>query len=129
MEQETVKTRWGRYTVLTHSKKEGFESKSKILNVAPDKNLSYQRHLKREEYWLVLNGSGTIIADGIFHLVAKGDSIYIPYSSWHVMKAGEQGLDIMEIQVGHECTEEDIERSHYDWNDITSWVRGEQVDG
>ena len=49
---------WGEYKVLEDMK----TIKSKLLKVRPGQSLSYQRHSKRNEFWVVWEGVATVIS-------------------------------------------------------------------
>jgi mannose-1-phosphate guanylyltransferase len=118
LEVDFEETRWGGYDTIEHYNRGELETKLKRLFINPNQNISYQRHEKRAEAWTVLDGSGVIIVDGEAFSLTIGCSISIPVGSWHAVQAGENGLEIVEVQVGTKCSEDDIERLYYDWNDI-----------
>lgn len=59
---------WGSYTVLA----EGAGYKVKRITVQAGKRLSYQRHARREEHWVVVGGAGRVTLDGDEFDVALG---------------------------------------------------------
>jgi mannose-6-phosphate isomerase len=54
---------WGNYVVLD----EGPDYKVKTITVLPGKRISYQRHARRQEHWLVVHGMGLVTLDGEDH--------------------------------------------------------------
>jgi mannose-1-phosphate guanylyltransferase len=125
---ETTKTRWGKFYTHYHQKEtEDFQAKLKTLYIDPLQNLSYQRHENREERWVVIKGTGTLVVDGVFTKMKKGEAFHIPLGAWHSVKAGEEGLVIAEIQYGKECVEEDITRMLMDWNEILWFIGGVSI--
>lgn len=44
---------WGNYVVLD----EGTDYKVKTITVFPGKRISYQRHARRQEHWLIVHGT------------------------------------------------------------------------
>ena len=82
----------------------------KLIEVAPGARLSLQRHSKREEYWIIVEGSGLFDLDGVLRAVRSGDMIRVGLRSVHrVANSGDKPLLILEVQKG-ECREDDIER-------------------
>ena len=108
-----TKRDWGYYRVLH----EEFGTKVKELTVDPECSLSFQRHFERSEYWLVSEGTATVITqatDGspvVSVQKHRHENIHIPLGSWHQLKNNtDEPLKIIEIQYGENCIEEDIER-------------------
>src|ERR687883_3456 len=69
---------WGSFTVLD----EGEGYKVKRIEVLPGKRLSYQRHARRAEHWMVVAGTARVTLDGgetpgadllIFIEIQRGD--------------------------------------------------------
>lgn len=108
----TTDRAWGRYTVL--DKKDGWQVKE--LAFKPNKSLSDQKHFKRSEHWCVVDGKIRInleYPDGTkkMCLLSNGESIDIPVGVWHkAINVGEQTAKVIEVWMGKELTEEDIER-------------------
>ena len=76
--------------------------------ILPGKELSYQRHFKRNELWLVSQGECTINNQKV---LGYHEHQYIPVRMWHSIKNHtDKVCKIIEIQYGTECIEEDIER-------------------
>ena len=104
---------WGEYEVLDYRGENGRnQSLSKHLKVKAGEHISYQRHFHRTETWVVVEGSGEVILDGEIKKVRRGDTVVVPVGARHAVKA-DSDLHIIEVQVGDELTEEDIER--LDW--------------
>ena len=104
---------WGYYRVLHEEP----GVKVKELAVDPGKSLSYQRHFERSEFWLVSEGTATIITQATDNAPAvqvqkrHHENIHIPIGSWHQLKNDtDKTLRIVEIQYGENCIEQDIER-------------------
>ena len=116
-------TRWGSYyTILHYDKYHRTHAKLKRLLIDGNKNISYQRHLNRSEIWHIFGGSGELVVDGEITKLSVGDMVIIPVGSWHSVKASEEGLEVIEVQFGERCEEEDIERKYYEWSDIRKEV-------
>ena len=109
---------WGEYRVLDYqSYDDGTKSLTKEILIIPGKNISYQRHSHRNEIWTFIKGSGQLLINGIIKVVHAGDNVYIKAGDLHAIKAIEE-LHIIEVQLGDELTEEDIERFDWDWKQL-----------
>ena len=115
-EWKTQKTErdWGYWRVLDHKPEQGY--KVKELVIYPGKSLSDQKHFKRAEQWIVLEGSVDMISEWKSNvnrvLLTPNRSPYeIGIEVWHKpSNPGTENAHILEIQWGSECIEEDIER-------------------
>jgi D-beta-D-heptose 7-phosphate kinase/D-beta-D-heptose 1-phosphate adenosyltransferase len=115
-EWKTQKTerQWGYWRVLDHKPEQGY--KVKELVIYPGKSLSDQKHFKRAEQWIVLEGSVDMISEwksNVNRVLLTPDRL--PYEIgkevWHKpSNPGTENAHILEIQWGSECIEEDIER-------------------
>lgn len=106
---------WGEYKVLDYVQYgDNEKSLTKHLMIENQKYISYQRHLHRREVWTVVNGEGEVILDGVRKKVKKGDVIQVEKGMKHTIR-GEKNLHIVEVQIGSELTEEDIERFESVW--------------
>jgi mannose-1-phosphate guanylyltransferase len=106
---------WGEYQVLDYRiQADGKNSLTKHLIISPGKHISYQKHAHRAEIWTFIDGDGSLILDGVITKVGRGDMAYIKPGMKHAIKANTE-LHIIEVQVGDELTEEDIERLDWDW--------------
>lgn len=101
---------WGGFERLTENQ----VSTVKILFVSPGKRLSLQKHAKREEFWRVIEGSGTIQQNDEVKDVTVGDEAYIPVGMLHRLSGGPAGIKVLEITTG-EHDENDIERVEDDF--------------
>jgi mannose-6-phosphate isomerase len=98
---------WGSYTVLLDED----ECKVKKITINVGHSPSYQYHFKRNEYWIVIKGNGTLRLDDKEIEMKKGDSIFIPKLSKHQFKnTGDSNLEFIEIQTGEYFGEDDIVR-------------------
>lgn len=110
--QPTTERAWGKYTVL--DKGNGWQVKQ--LEFAAGKALSDQRHFNRTEHWHIVEGQihmSLEYPDGTKHnhIYNSGDSIDIPIQTWHkASNIGEIPARVVEVWMGNELTEEDIER-------------------
>ena len=115
-EWKTQKTerQWGYWRVLDHKPEQGY--KVKELVIYPGKSLSDQKHFKRSEQWIMLEGK--VQMDTQWNSVSDS-KLLVPHSMpyeigkevWHKpANPGTENAHILEIQWGSECIEEDIER-------------------
>lgn len=106
--------RWGEYRVLDYTQ---YEDKSKSLTkhlmIEKGKSISYQCHLHRDEIWTIVDGNGKLLIDGHIKEVKRGDVAYIVAGQKHALYATKD-LHFIEVQIGKELIEDDIER--FDWN-------------
>ena len=115
-EWKTQKTerQWGYWRVLDHKPEKGY--KVKELVIYPGKSLSDQKHYKRSEQWIVLEGVVDMTTEynsnkDMVQLKPHGMPYEISKEVWHKpSNSGTENAHILEIQWGNECIEEDIER-------------------
>lgn len=87
----------------------------KLIEVAPGHRLSLQRHFRREECWIVVEGEGLFELDGVARAIGEGDMLRVGIGQTHrVANRGHAPLLILELQKG-ECREDDIERLEDDY--------------
>jgi cytidyltransferase-like protein len=104
---------WGYYRVLH----EVPGMKVKELTVDPGKMLSMQRHKLRSEFWIVSEGRAEInrampngYSLGSTSLEQHKTYDVLP-NEWHqLVNSTDKPLQVVEIQYGENCIEEDIER-------------------
>ena len=109
---------WGEYKVLDYCVQEnGENSLTKHLCIYQGNHISYQTHKHRTEMWTVIEGSGKIIIEGEIKPIGRGDTACITPGMKHAIKA-DMELHVIEIQIGEELTEEDIDRLEFDWEGI-----------
>ena len=107
---------WGKFYNLF----EDDSVKVKELIVAPKKGMSFQKHFKRSEIWLVSKGKCVVNyskgnpEDRLSVTLEKFDEYNVPVGDWHqITNPFDEPCHIIEIQFGEECIEEDIERVDY----------------
>jgi len=112
----TEKRLWGEYEVLDYRAgvQEGNASLTKHLYIKAGEHISYQIHHHRSETWVIAEGIGKVILDDKIRTISRGDTVIVPVGSKHAVKA-DTDLHIIEVQVGDELTEEDIEHLDWDW--------------
>jgi cytidyltransferase-like protein len=108
---------WGSFFNLFETK----NIKVKELIIEPGKAMSFQKHLKRNEIWLVSEGSCHVNSartkdDKKLKTVKlnKFDYHLVPVGQWHqIYNPYDISAHIIEIQYGEECIESDIERLEF----------------
>ena len=94
--------------------------KVKELIVHPGKGMSFQKHFKRSEIWMVSKGSCVVNyskkdpeqKENI--QLNKFDHYLVPLGHWHqITNPFEDTCHLIEIQYGEACIEDDIERTEY----------------
>ena len=104
---------WGRFEVL----KDTADFKSKVIQVNPGQQLSYQSHTKRAEHWVVIKGNPEVVLNDKTHLLKPTESIYIPQGAKHRIRNphATELVEIVEVQVGSYFGEDDIIRYQDDY--------------
>ncbi|MDH6373274.1 mannose-1-phosphate guanylyltransferase/mannose-6-phosphate isomerase [Paenibacillus sp. PastF-3] len=99
---------WGQYTVL---EEEENLYKIKRITVNQGRSISYQLHNHRSEHWIILRGIAKVTINEKTKNVYSGESIFFREGEKHRLEnAGEVPLEIIEIQIGHYLSEDDILR-------------------
>ena len=98
---------WGKYYELFIDK----NIKVKELIVKPFSHTSYQRHDKRNEFWIVSKGECLVKNENGLTELRKHNTYTVPVKEWHqIINNGHLPCHIIEIQYGEETIEEDITR-------------------
>ncbi|HEY7544145.1 MAG TPA: phosphomannose isomerase type II C-terminal cupin domain [Blastocatellia bacterium] len=106
---------WGSFTVID----EGRDYKVKRIEVLPGKRLSYQKHARRAEHWMIVQGLARVTLDGEIIDVETGGTIDIPVGGAHrVENPGDEDLIFIEIQRGDYLGEDDITRLQDDYGRV-----------
>lgn len=104
---------WGKYEIL----KDEQQFKSKIIEIDPSQQLSYQSHNLREEHWIVVEGQGEFTLNDQVRKVKKGDYLHVPIQAKHRLKnTGSSPLRFIEVQLGTSFDESDIIRYQDDYD-------------
>ncbi len=111
---DIVNKPWGSYKDLERN----YFRVVKIIKISPNQRFSLQKHCKREEFWYILSGTGTITLGSEMKSVMPKDNFHIPIGLIHRLQAGVDGVEFLEIQQG-ECEESDIIRIEDDYNRVT----------
>ena len=107
---------WGAFYNLFESD----DVKVKELIVDSGKGMSFQKHFKRSEIWLVSKGSCVVNyskedPDNRKDVqLNQFDYYFVPVGEWHqITNPFDEPCHLIEIQYGEACIEEDIERVDY----------------
>ena len=107
---------WGKFYNLF----EDNDVKVKELIVSPGQGMSFQRHFKRNEIWLVSKGSCEINYSKDdpnkreSTTLKKFDYFHVPIKEWHqITNPSDKPCHLIEIQYGEAVVEDDIERISY----------------
>ena len=107
---------WGSFYNLF----EESQIKVKELIVSPGNGMSFQKHFKRNEIWLVSKGACVVNYslntpnDKESIQLNKFDHYLVPIEAWHqITNPFNEPCHLIEIQYGEECIEEDIERTEF----------------
>lgn len=107
---------WGSFYNLFEEE----QVKVKELIVKPGRGMSFQKHFKRSEIWMVSKGSCVVnySKDNPNHKknihLNQFDHYLVPVGEWHqITNPFKETCHLIEIQYGEECIEEDIERTEY----------------
>ena len=103
---------WGSYQILL--RETGFQVKR--IELKPGLRFSLQRHLRREEKWVIISGSGLVTLDSKELPIQKGSFVEVPIGQIHRMKnTGSGPLVFIEVQLGDYLGEDDITRFEDDF--------------
>ncbi len=94
---------WGRYQVLDVQD----HSMTILAKLNPSQHMSYHSHEHRDEVWTVIRGTGKTVVDGMEQHVRVGDVITMEAGARHMVIAGEEGLQLIEVQIGEEISAAD----------------------
>lgn len=98
---------WGTYQTLAQAP--GYQVK--IIHVHPGERLSLQKHFKRSEHWVVVNGEPTLTVAEKTRIYHVNESAYIPKESIHrIENLSNHICTLIEVQIGDYLGEDDIVR-------------------
>lgn len=107
MLHKTVARPWGYYSVTDSG--DGYLNRT--LCVLPHKKLSMHLHRQRSEHWVVLSGEAVVVTGNGEVRLHAGDSFDVPAGMKHSLQNPQDTeLKIIEVRIGKDLTEADIER-------------------
>ena len=96
---------------------EGNGYKMKKIIVKPGKRLSLQKHFKRNEHWIVVEGEALVTIDSDKTPLKQNESIYIKKEQTHRLEnTANTDLIVIEVQTGEYLGEDDIVRISDDYD-------------
>lgn len=103
---------WGKWEVLASEP----SYQVKRITVNPGQRLSYQKHLKRQEHWMIVQGEAAVTLDGCEIILTSGEHVDIGRNVAHRMaNKGSESMVFIEIQQGSYFGEDDIIRMEDDY--------------
>ncbi len=112
MQGEKEERPWGSYEVLEENN--GY--KVKRLVVKPGARLSLQRHSRRGEHWVVVEGTADVVCGERELRLEKGEHLHIPPETNHRLgNSTDHALALIEVQLGDYLGEDDIVRLEDDY--------------
>lgn len=104
---------WGSYQII----QEQNDYKIKRLTINSGHRLSLQKHHKRSEFWVVVNGVATVTKEQDVFDLHVNESAYIPCGMVHRLENKTlEALEIIEVQTGSYLGEDDIIRLENDYD-------------
>lgn len=96
---------WGSYKVIDIEK----ESMTIKVTLNPGHSMNYHSHKFRDEVWVVIEGKGRTVVDGMEQNVSAGDVITMSAGCKHTVIADTE-MKLMEVQLGSEISASDKEK-------------------
>lgn len=98
---------WGTYQTLHINN----QCQVKLLTVNPGGRLSLQKHFKRAEHWVIVQGEPTVTINDNRKNYQVNQSVFIPVEAVHrIENLTTEICQLVEVQVGNYLGEDDIER-------------------
>ncbi len=89
----------------------GSQFQVKRITVKPGGQLSLQKHFKRAEHWVVVEGTPRVTRDHEVFMMKENESIFIPLGAVHRLEnPTDRPVTIIEVQCGTYLGEDDIVR-------------------
>ena len=103
---------WGNYEVLEDDA--GF--KVKRIEVKTGQRLSLQKHSRRGEHWIVVQGIADVVCGEDELKLKTGEHIHLPRETVHRLgNSHDETLVLIEVQLGDYLGEDDIVRLQDDY--------------
>tara|TARA_Y100001973_G_C5208620_1_gene343587 strand:- start:5245 stop:5601 length:357 start_codon:yes stop_codon:yes gene_type:complete len=109
-----TKAPWGEYKVLS----EGFGYKVREIRISPGHQTSYKYHMRRNETWIIISGTGHVTTEGTLHDACPGKVFFIPQGAKHRAKCkynSKEPFVYVEVQTGDELEDDDLVRIDDDY--------------
>ena len=83
----------------------------KKLVILPGESVSLQLHRRRNEHWVIVQGTATVTLGEEIKTVYQDESVYIPREMKHrIANQTSESLILIEVQTGDDLSETDIIR-------------------
>lgn len=106
-EHRCVYRPWGHYEIVQR----GERHLVKRILVKPGARLSLQTHAYRSEHWVVVRGVAEVTLHDEVRRLGENESTFIPIGAVHrLANPGAEPLELIEVQVGDQLSEDDIVR-------------------
>ena len=103
---------WGWFETL--SEEPG--NKVKRICVVPGAQISLQKHRQRAEHWVLVRGTAVVTVGEQQVVLSVGQHVDIPVGAVHrLANAGQEPVEIIEVQFGDYLGEDDIVRLQDDY--------------
>jgi len=99
---------------------------TKRVHVWTGKHISYHVHSGRDEIWTITGGKAEIMVNGRKFQAGVGEVIHIKSGTRHAIRAIE-AVDLIEVQIGLNVSEDDIIRYEFDWQDGEQRQKGRKT--
>ena len=108
LEHEIYPRPWGYFKTVLLSK----YCQCKTISVNPQSSISLQKHLQREEHWIVIHGTGFAVVGENKFSIENGCCVHIPKNTIHrlINISEDDTLMVIEVQLGEYFGEDDIIR-------------------
>ncbi|MBI3316039.1 MAG: phosphomannose isomerase type II C-terminal cupin domain [Candidatus Omnitrophica bacterium] len=111
-----VQKPWGNYQIL--HRETGIQVKR--IELRPGLRFSLQKHLKRSEKWVIIQGSGTATVGGKTVSIEPGSVLAVACGQKHRMhNTGQTPLVFIEVQFGDYLGEDDVVRFEDDFGRVS----------
>lgn len=97
---------WGDYRVIDVEE----DAMTIKVTLKPDQRMNYHSHEKRNEIWTIIHGTGKAVVDDVIQNIGTGDVIRMQAGQKHTVIAGDKGLQLIEVQLGHDISVKDKQK-------------------
>lgn len=109
------KKSWGSYRTIEY--RDNYHLKHIVIY--PGQRFMLEYHLKRDEHWTILKGTGKIELDDRTFELSVNESVYIPRGSSHrITNQSNSNVEFIEIQIGDYLGDDDIVKLSDDYERI-----------
>ena len=91
---------WGNYRVLDV----GENSLTVKVTLHAGHRMNYHSHERRDEVWTVISGAGRAVIDSVERKIKAGDVLTMRAGCKHTVIAGNETLQLIEVQLGADIT-------------------------